>query len=92
MSLDELVMSLELGLIYGIVGMGIYLTFRIIDFPDLTCDGSFVLGAAISSILIKAGIDPFVSLVFALIGGALAGALTGILNSFFTSFSSITRR
>ena len=83
MSLSELVMSLELGLIYGIVGMGIYLTFRIIDFPDLTCDGSFVLGAAISSILIKAGVDPFLSLVFALIGGALAGALTGILNSFF---------
>lgn len=83
MSLSELIMSLELGLIYGIVGMGIYLTFRIIDFPDLTCDGSFVLGAAISSILIKAGVDPFLSLVFALIGGALAGALTGILNSFF---------
>ncbi len=83
MSLSELIMSLELGLIYGIVGMGIYLTFRIIDFPDLTCDGSFVLGAAISSILIKAGVDPFLSLIFALIGGALAGALTGILNSFF---------
>ncbi|MHC5224827.1 ABC transporter permease [Ignatzschineria sp. LJL83] len=79
----EFVMSLELGLIYGIVGMGIYLTFRIIDFPDLTCDGSFVLGAAISSVLIKAGIDPFVSLLFALIGGAAAGAVTGILNSFF---------
>lgn len=83
MSLSELIMSLELGLIYGIVGMGIYLTFRIIDFPDLTCDGSFVLGAAISSVLIKAGVDPFLSLIFALIGGALAGALTGILNSFF---------
>ncbi|GHA00911.1 hypothetical protein DC083_03215 [Ignatzschineria ureiclastica] len=83
MSISELVMSLELGLIYGIVGMGIYLTFRIIDFPDLTCDGSFVLGAAISSILIKAGVDPFISLIFALMGGALAGALTGILNSFF---------
>lgn len=83
MSLDELIMSLELGLIYGIVGMGIYLTFRVIDFPDLTCDGSFVLGAAISSILIKAGVDPYISLLFALMGGAAAGALTGILNSFF---------
>ena len=83
MSLDELVMSLELGLIYGIVGMGIYLTFKVIDFPDLTCDGSFVLGAAISSVLIKAGVDPYISLLFALVGGAAAGALTGILNSFF---------
>ncbi len=83
MGLNELIMSLELGLIYGIVGMGIYLTFRVIDFPDLTCDGSFVLGAAISSVLIRAGIDPYLSLLFALIGGALAGALTGILNSFF---------
>lgn len=79
----ELFMSIELGIIYGIVGMGIYLTFRIIDFPDLTCDGSFVLGAAISSILIQGGYDPYLSLLLAIGGGLLAGAVTGILNSYF---------
>ena len=42
MTLNEIMMSLEIGLIYGIVAIGIYITFRIIDFPDLTCDGSFV--------------------------------------------------
>ena len=63
MSLNELMMSLEIGIIYGIIAMGIYLTFRIIDFPDLTCDGSFVLGCACSSILIQAGFSPWVALL-----------------------------
>ncbi len=82
-SAQEFFMSVELGIIYGIVGMGIYLTFRVINFPDLTCDGSFVLGAAISGMLIQAGVNPYLSLLFALGGGLLAGALTGVLNSYF---------
>lgn len=82
-SFGELEMSLILGLIYGIVGMGIYLTFRVIDFPDLTCDGSFVLGAAISSILIKYDYNPYFALVIAVFGGMLAGSVTGILNCYF---------
>lgn len=83
MTINEITMSLEIGLIYGIVAIGIYLTFRMIDFPDLTCDGSFVLGAAASSILIKAGCNPFLALFVALVGGALAGFVTGIINSYF---------
>ncbi len=51
MAMSECITSIELGLIYGIVAIGIYLTFRVIDFPDLTCDGSFVLGAAVSDTL-----------------------------------------
>lgn len=82
-SFGELEMSLILGLIYGIVGMGIYLTFRVIDFPDLTCDGSFVLGAAISSILIKYGYNPYFALLIAIMGGMAAGSVTGILNCYF---------
>ncbi|OYQ77794.1 hypothetical protein B9T12_07460 [Wohlfahrtiimonas chitiniclastica] len=82
-SMYELEMSLILGLIYGIVGMGIYLTFRVIDFPDLTCDGSFVLGAAISSVMIKYGYNPYFSLLMAIAGGMLAGSVTGILNCYF---------
>jgi putative ABC transport system permease protein len=46
MSIAELLFSLELGMIFGIVAIGVYLTFRVINFSDLTCDGSFVLGAA----------------------------------------------
>lgn len=83
MSFGELEMSLVLGLIYGIIGMGIYLTFRVIDFPDLTCDGSFVLGAAISSIMIKYGYNPYLSLLLAVLGGMAAGSVTGILNCYF---------
>ena len=74
-------MSLEIGLIYGIVAIGIYLTFRVIDFPDLTCDGSFVLGAASSSILIKTGFNPWLALLVAFFAGSIAGLFTGILNT-----------
>lgn len=83
MSLNELMMSLEIGLIYGIVALGIFLTFRMIDFPDLTCDGSFVLGAAVSSVLIKMGYNPWLSMIMALFAGGIAGCITGLL---FTKF------
>ena len=79
MTLNEIMMSLEIGLIYGIVAIGIYTTFRIIDFPDLTCDGSFVFGAAVSSILITSGYNPFFAMIAALIAGCIAGVATGIL-------------
>jgi len=83
MNFNELLMSLEIGLIYGIVAIGIYYTFRIIDFPDLTCDGSFVLGMAVSSVLIKGGVSPAISLFIATIAGGLSGCVTGILNVYF---------
>lgn len=79
MTFNEIMMSLEIGLIYGIVAIGIYITFRIIDFPDLTCDGSFAFGAAVSSILIKSGYNPWFAIVAALIAGCIAGIATGIL-------------
>lgn len=81
MSFTELLMSIEIGLIYGIVAIGIYLTFRIIDFPDLTCDGSFVLGAVTSAVLIKNGHSPIISLLIASIAGGVAGFITGILHT-----------
>jgi putative ABC transport system permease protein len=83
MTLSEIIMSLEIGLIYGIVAIGVYLAFRIIDFPDLTCDGSFVLGMAVSAILIKSGYGPWASLLISLIFGCIAGLITGILNVCF---------
>lgn len=82
MPLTESIMSLEIGLIYGIVAIGIYLTFRIINFPDLTCDGSFVLGAALSSILLKSNVHPSLCLLSSLFMGCIAGCFTGILHSY----------
>ncbi len=79
----EALMCLQLGLIYGVVAIGIYLTFRTIDFPDLTCDGSFVLGAAMSAVLIKHGYNPYFALVCSVAAGSLAGVLTGILHTSF---------
>ncbi len=83
MTLNEIIMSLEIGLIYGIVALGIYLTFRVIDFPDLTCDGSFVLGSAISGTFVKMGMNPWLSLLSAAFAGSMAGSLTGILYTKF---------
>jgi putative ABC transport system permease protein len=63
--------------------IGVYLTFRILDFPDLTVDGSLPLGAAISAVAITSGINPFLSLFFALAGGFIAGMVTAFLNTKF---------
>ena len=75
--------AIEQGLVYGIMAIGVYLTFRILDFPDLTVDGSLPLGAAISAVAITSGINPYLSLLFALTGGFVAGAVTAILNTKF---------
>ncbi len=75
--------ALEQGFAYGFLVLGVYLTFRVLDFPDLTVDGSLPLGAAVSAVAISAGCDPFLSLLFALAAGFLAGMVTGILNTKF---------
>ena len=75
--------ALEQGFAYGFLVLGVYLTFRVLDFPDLTVDGSLPLGAAVSAVAITAGYNPFLSLLFALIAGFLAGTITGILNTKF---------
>lgn len=80
MSGAEFLTSLEIGLIYGVVAVGIFLTFRIIDFPDLTCDGSFTCGAATAAVALKAGLSPLISLLLAGSAGGIAGFTTGILH------------
>jgi putative ABC transport system permease protein len=74
--------SFEAGIIYAIMALGVYLSFRILDFPDLTVDGSFVTGAAISSVLIAGGVNPFLATMMALIAGFAAGCLTGLIHTF----------
>ncbi len=73
--------SLEQGLIYAIMALGVFISFKILNFPDLSVDGSFPMGAAISALLIINGVDPFLSLIFAFLGGALAGLVTALLNT-----------
>jgi putative tryptophan/tyrosine transport system permease protein len=69
------------GLIYSFVVMGVYLSSRVIRFDDLTTEGSFGLGGAITATLVVAGFSPWLALIVALCGGALAGATTGILHT-----------
>lgn len=74
--------SFEAGIIYAIMALGVYLSFRILDFPDLTVDGSFVTGAAITAIMIVNGANPFLATIMALFAGFLAGCITGMLHTF----------
>lgn len=71
---------LEQGFIYSMLALGIYITYKILDFPDLTVDSSFPLGAAVSVVMIKAGINPYISLPVAFIAGGISGLVTGIIH------------
>ncbi|KMT22158.1 ABC transporter permease [Clostridium cylindrosporum] len=75
-----LISVLEQGLIYGIVSLGIYITYKILDFPDLSVDGSFPLGAGATAMCLTLGINPYVTLLIAFAAGAIGGLLTGILH------------
>lgn len=70
------------GLLYGIMVLGVFITFRIMDFPDLTVDGSFPLGAAIMAACLTAGLDPWTSLMLAFMGGILAGCITAAIHNY----------
>ncbi|QPK83937.1 ABC transporter permease [Corynebacterium qintianiae] len=73
--------ALELGLIYGVMALGVYLTFRVLNFADLTVDGSFTTGAGTAAILITNGINPFVATFAGFLTGFLAGVITGLLHT-----------
>lgn len=72
--------SLQLGLLYGIMAIGIYISFRILDTPDLTAEGSFTFGLAVSAIIAVNG-HPFLGIILAIVAGALAGAVTAFLQT-----------
>ncbi len=80
---DIFIGILEQGFIYGIMALGVYITYRILDFPDLSVDGSFPLGAAVVAALIVQGVNPWLTLVAALAFGVLAGLVTGIIHVYF---------
>ncbi len=80
MSIVAFLGAVELGLVFGLVGLGVLISFRVLAFPDLTVDGSFPLGAAVSATLIVNGVDPFLATAVAILCGALAGLVTALLN------------
>lgn len=73
--------AFELGVIYALMALGVYLSFRVLDFPDLTVDGSFVTGAAVAGVAILGGISPVLASVLAAVAGFLAGCITGLLHT-----------
>lgn len=73
----------EQGLIYGILALGIYITYEILDYPDLSVDGTFPLGAAITVALILRGVNPWIAILISFLGGAIAGMITGIFHVIF---------
>lgn len=75
--------AVSLGIIWGIMAIGVYITYRILDIADLTVDGSFSTGAAVCAVMLIAGHNVYVSLVAAIIAGMLAGLVTGLLHTFF---------
>ncbi|HOG53309.1 MAG TPA: ABC transporter permease [Bacillota bacterium] len=77
---DLAIGTLTQGLIYALLSYGVYITYKILDFPDLTVDGSFPLGAAVTAVLLTHGFDPYLTLPVALAIGATAGLITGLIH------------
>lgn len=78
--LDLIVSTVTQGLIYALLSYGIYITYKILDLPDLSVDGSFPLGAAVTAVLLTKGCDPYLTLPIAMAVGALAGLVTGLVH------------
>ncbi|MBD8514379.1 ABC transporter permease [Photobacterium sp. WH77] len=79
MSFFALIGTLEIGLVYGLVALGVYLTFRVLDFPDLSVDGSFPMGAAVAATAIVAGVNPWMATMLAILAGGMCGLVTAFL-------------
>ena len=80
MTMNALLTAVQLGLIYGIMTLGLYMSYRILDIPDLTVDGSFTLGAAVSAVITVMG-HPILGIFLGIIAGALAGVVTALLQT-----------
>ncbi|MGI5918159.1 MAG: ABC transporter permease [Christensenellales bacterium] len=78
--LDFLLSNIGQGLIYAPMVLGVYITYSILDFPDLSVDGTFPLGAAVTAVCLLAGVDPIIALLLSMLAGALAGFITGALH------------
>ena len=72
--------AIEEGLLFSIVSMGVYITYKILDFPDLSVDGTYPLGAAITAVLLINGVNPWLAIIISAVGGAIAGGTTAFLH------------
>lgn len=70
----------EQGMIYAVMALGMYITYKILDFPDMTVDGSFPLGASLSAVLISQGMNPYLTLLLSFAAGLVAGMITGLIH------------
>lgn len=70
----------EQGMIYAVMALGMYITYKILDFPDMTVDGSFPLGASLSAVLISQGMNPYLTLLLSFTAGLVAGTITGLIH------------
>lgn len=77
---DLVISTITQGFIYALLAYGVFITYKILDFPDLTVDGSFPLGAAVTAVLLIRGVHPYLTLVIAALVGALAGLVTGLVH------------
>lgn len=73
--------AISQGILWSLMAMGVYMTYKILNFADLTVEGSFALGGSVSAMLIVGGMNPFLSLIFATLAGVVAGIITGILHT-----------
>jgi putative ABC transport system permease protein len=80
MSLIATLGAIEIGLVFALVALGVYITFRVLDFPDLTVDGTLPLGAAVAAAMIAGGVNPVLATLAAIVAGCLAGTVTAWLN------------
>ena len=77
---DLFISTLTQGFIYALLSYGVYITYKILDFPDLTVDGSFPLGAAITAVLLVNGVNPYLAMLASIAAGAIAGLATGVIH------------
>lgn len=79
--IDTLLSGICQGFIWSVLALGVYISYRILDFADLTCEGSITLGASLAALMIWKGVNPFLAAVLAFCGGCIAGTVTGLLNT-----------
>lgn len=78
--LELLESTVTQGLIYALLTFGIFITYKLLDFPDLTVDGSFPLGAAVTAVMLTNGVNPYLTLIIAILAGAVSGLITGLIH------------
>ena len=79
--MEQLIIGVfEQGFIYAIMALGVYITYKILDFPDLSVDSTFPLGAAVTTVMLSSGKNPLLALIAATAAGAIAGMVTGIIH------------